>query len=107
MSKHQVVNLRQPRPSGLGFGNADALDGWEEKAERVREEAKRRGFSYVVAPLCSVRANDGTILREGDEVMLSHFKGGERPAWKLLQQLIDRGHVLEVYAVAGPPPDAA
>lgn len=101
-----MINLRQPTPR-ISFGSAESRRAWEQKAERLRAEGARRGFSHVVSPMCTVRAQ-GTVLTEGSQVTLAHLEGGDTPAWKRLRDLVADGHVLECYSVAQPPePPAA
>ena len=70
---------------------------FEEMLERARAEGRRRGFEYVVGPGGDLYLYDGRVLKPGDEVKLSDFEGGSKPATAIRYTLMQCHRVLDVH----------
>ncbi|HEX4335571.1 MAG TPA: hypothetical protein VH062_06625 [Polyangiaceae bacterium] len=109
---YQRVNLRAAYSTV--FGDADTQRKHAEECERARAEQQRRGIRYAVAPGQSITTKDGRKLEPGDEVKAEDFARiayeddvncvtVDRPPWKVLEDYVRRGAVLEAYGLSEPP----
>lgn len=82
----------RPRDSQPTFGSDDDEERF---LERCHEQARSQTVEYTVAPLCTVVACDGRLLREGEEVTLALLGFTDIAPQARLQRLLAMHIVLQ------------
>ncbi|MEO7037296.1 MAG: hypothetical protein ABI548_25305 [Polyangiaceae bacterium] len=77
------------------FADDAGRERYEAAVELQRDEMARRGVRYSVGPEpVSVVTPSGKRLASGTPTTVADWHGGTAPAWRLLQGLIDSGHII-------------
>jgi hypothetical protein len=94
VSHHQVVNLRAGVPKM--FGNAATAQAYLDDAEVQRVDMAKKGIRFAVGPApVTVSTPSGRVIPSGQAVSVVDFHGGKEPAWKILNDLVREGRILE------------
>jgi hypothetical protein len=97
---HHSVNLRYGYAEGR-FGDDESREKYAAECERFRATMATR---YAVAPGQRVTTPSGRIIPAKVAIDANDLRGDStRPAWRILEQLVRAGSVLENYEFTSPP----
>lgn len=86
-----AVSLRDPASPVL-FVDTKQQAAYERECDAARASQPTR---FAVAPRCQVSTPDGRMFTAGQAITAADLHGASTPAWRLLEQHVRAGRVLE------------